>query len=89
MDRQTRYDEARERVEQIKGFYANLGAYSAVNLGLFTIDLATDGGPWFYWPLLGWGLGLFAHWVNVFGVDGIFKTWEERKIRELMEQEAR
>jgi uncharacterized membrane protein len=31
-----------------------------VNLLLPIIDLLTPGPLWFYWPLLGWGIGLFA-----------------------------
>jgi hypothetical protein len=40
---------------------------------------------WFYWPLLGWGIGLFFHGMSVF-VFSKFpgKQWEERKIKEVM-----
>ena len=88
MDREARDEAARERDRQIQGFYANLGAYSAVNLGLFAIDLATAGGPWFYWPLLGWGVGVVAHGINVF-VAGASRHRAARKTRRLVEQESR
>lgn len=49
-------------------FRAHAIPYAIVNLGLFGIWLATSldaGGthPWFLYPLLGWGLGLLAHWL--------------------------
>jgi hypothetical protein len=36
--------------------------------------------------MLGWGIGLAAHGINTFGIG---KNWEEKKIRELMEEERR
>jgi len=40
---------------------------------------------WALWAIMGWGIGLFAHAVSVFGVFGVgSKAWEERKVRELM-----
>ncbi len=82
------YERARKRVEEIKGFYVALGAYVVVNIFLFVIDMLTAGGPWFFWPLFGWGIGMVFYGVSVFGIGGRFgRDWEERKIRELMERE--
>jgi hypothetical protein len=39
-----------------------LRAYVGVIGFLFVIDVITGDGLWFYWPALGWGLGLFLHW---------------------------
>jgi hypothetical protein len=40
--------------------------YLAVNALLIVINLATTPGKyWFYWPLLGWGIGIAGH---AFGV---------------------
>ncbi len=69
----------------MRGFYTNLAAYVIVNLGLFILDMLTGGGTWFFWPLLGWGIGLAAHAYRVFGAGRrLGAEWEERKIRELM-----
>jgi len=47
----------------------------------------TGSGWWFYWPLLGWGIALAAHAYRVFGLSSRFgPEWEERKVRELMEE---
>jgi adenylate cyclase len=45
-----------------QGFKRHLRAYVGVIGFLFVIDVITGGGLWFYWPALGWGLGLFLHW---------------------------
>ena len=87
MDEQTRYLEAKKRVEEIKGFYFHLIAYILVNSGLVVLNLLTS--PeylWFLWAMLGWGIGLIFHAFSVFsGLWG--KAWEERKIKEFMEED--
>ena len=89
MDEQARYERARKRVEEMRGFYAHLLTYVLVNLGLFVLNLVTSPGSfWFYWPLLGWGIGLLAHALSVFGPQRFWgSAWEERKIKELMEKD--
>jgi hypothetical protein len=39
---------------------------------------------WFWFALLGWGIGLAAHGLTVFGFGS---TWEKHKIRKLMEED--
>ena len=94
MDREQTYERAKERVEAIKGFYVHATVYVLVNLGLFAINALTGGLSagvwWFYWPLIGWGIGLTAHAASVFlgGEAGpLGARWEERKTREIMEKE--
>ena len=60
---------ARKRAEELQGYYIHLSVYVAVNLGLFLINsLTRDGGTWwFYWPMLGWGIGLVVHTLVTFG----------------------
>ncbi len=84
-----RYERAKKRVEEIKSFYTHLIVYVFVNLGLFILNFVTSRGEWwFFWPLLGWGIGLFFHGMGVF-VFSRFpgKKWEERKIQEVMDQD--
>jgi hypothetical protein len=45
---------------------------------------------WFYWALIGWGIGLGVHALAVFGFSGggpWGREWEERKMREMMDKE--
>jgi hypothetical protein len=84
-----RYQTAKKRVEDIKGLYIHVGLYLIVNLGLFTINMLTNPDQlWFYWPLLGWGVGVAIH-AFVFATEGkwLGPEWEDRKIHELMERD--
>ena len=82
-----KYQKAKKRVEEIKGFYIHLIVYVLVNLLLFTINMVTSPrGLWFIWPLMGWGIAIVLHAVSVF--FGTLGTgWEEKKIAELMNKE--
>lgn len=84
-----RYYEAKKRVEEIKGFYGNLISYIVVNIGLMVINLLTSPKHlWFFWPMLGWGIGVFFHGMKVFNFMPFFgKDWEEQKIKEFMDKE--
>ena len=86
-----RYERARRRVQEARGFYIHVLVYVVVNAGLFAIDIATGGGAdWFYWPLLGWGIGLAAHALVYFsGGRFLGAEWEERGIRQEMEKDDR
>jgi signal transduction histidine kinase len=58
---------ARRRAAAEVGFYAHLQSYLGVIAFLALINLFTTWYPWFLWPALGWGAGLFAHYMAVFG----------------------
>lgn len=86
------YERAKERVEEIRGFYAHVLIFVLVNLALLILNLATrrqtDGVLWFVWPLLGWSIALAAHAICVFGVGPFLNhTWEERRIRQELERQ--
>jgi hypothetical protein len=90
MDEEQRYKQAKARVEALKGFHIHLTVYLIVNTGLFLINVVTFSNWWFYWPLLGWGIGLAAHAMGVFVIgDALGPGWEERKIRQYMSETAR
>jgi hypothetical protein len=84
-----RYYQAKKRVEEMKGFYGHLISYVVVNVGLLVLNLLTSPKHlWFFWPMLGWGIGLLFHALKVFNYSPFFnKEWEDRKIREFMEKE--
>jgi len=90
MIEQQQYQEAKRRVRQISAFYQHLIVYVLVNIGLAVINLTSDPNEiWFFYPLLGWGMGVAAHGLNVFVTEGWAKLWEEKKIRELLKKEGR
>ena len=80
--------EIRDHVNELKGFYIHMGLFTLINVFLITLNLITSPGTfWAIWPILGWGVGMGAHAVSVFGLFGLgTKAWEERKVREMMLQ---
>lgn len=69
-------------VRKLKGFYLHLAQYVVVIAALCAINLLTTPHRlWFYWPALGWGIGILAHaatmfgWLPFLGVD-----WEKRQV---------
>lgn len=78
----TRRDEARRWVRRKRIFYSVVGIYLALSLMWFAIDLLDDSsGFWFYWPMLGTGLGVVVTGVVLGGLGGLFgMDWERREI---------
>ena len=83
------YERAKKRVEDTKGLYIHLGVFVIVNAALFAINMITNPDTlWFYWPLLGWGVGVALH-VFAFFTEGRFlgPEWEERKLHEIVRRQ--
>lgn len=50
------------RILRDSGFRTHLIVYAAVNAGLVIVNvMAKPEHYWFYWPLIGWGVGLLVH----------------------------
>jgi len=78
---------ARRQVAAIKGFYTHLFIFALVMLGLGAINFAVGGPWWALWVLLGWGIGVLAHALTVFGrTSKRIAEWEDRKIRQLISE---
>lgn len=81
------YERAAKRVNELKGFYGNLISYCLVIPFLIFVNLYTSPQyQWFWWPMLGWGIGLASHGIAVFGIS---KDWEERQIQKILNKENR
>lgn len=79
------YFKAKKQVRDIKDFYGNLISYCFVIPLLAWINYQTTWEfKWFIFPMIGWGLGVVLQAFSVFGYG---RTWEERKISELMEKQ--
>lgn len=86
-DKDKAYERAQKRVKEIRSFYGNLTSYCIIIPSLVVINLITSPNDlWFYFPMLGWGIGVAAHGIGVFGIG---KKWEEKKIRQLLEKQNR
>ncbi|WP_294203166.1 2TM domain-containing protein, partial [uncultured Chryseobacterium sp.] len=79
------YERAQKRVKEIKSFYSNLISYCIIIPFLVIINLlTTPENIWFFFPMLGWGIGVAAHGMSVFAIG---KKWEEKKIRQILEKQ--
>lgn len=59
---------AERRADAKLGFRHHALVYVVVNAGLAGLNLLTSPQTlWFYWPLFGWGIGLAAHGLSVYG----------------------
>lgn len=86
------FAKAQQRVKEIKGFYSHLIIMIVILPFLVFVNLEfTPKYHWFWWAVFGNIVGLFFHWLGVFGYRqfGLGKDWEERKIKELMEEEEK
>ena len=85
-----KYIRAKKKVDEIKGFYWNLLSYCLVIPFLIFVNLMTSPGyHWFWWPMLGWGIGMVFHAYGVFWKNILFGAdWEERKINELIDKDS-
>ena len=83
-----KYEQAKGRVKEVRGFYIHLAVYVLVNTFLFLLDITMSPDVlWFYWPLLGWGIAIVVHAVSVFGFGPwLGQEWEEKKIDEYMDR---
>lgn len=86
-----KYTEAKKRVENLKGFYYNILAYILIIPCLIMLNLwKSPGFHWFWFPVIGWGIGICFQAVEVFKYElGFGKDWEERKIQEYMKEDEK
>lgn len=78
------------RVRALSMFYTHMMIYVGVNFVLIPVDLFTPGGPWFYWPLLGWGFCVGVHAAQTYEkLPWFTRDWEQRKVQELTEKALR
>nr|WP_321223048.1 histidine kinase [uncultured Psychroserpens sp.] len=85
-----RYVRARKRVEDMKEFYYSLISYCIVIPFLIFIwfRYTPNTIQWFWFPMLGWGMGLAFHAYKVYVNDGVLgNSWEKRKIEKFMREE--
>ena len=88
------YNNAKARVQKLKGFYWHLFFYIAINIFLIIISFNNRSftfDNFFKFKTFGtaifWGIGIFFHALDVFGNNIFFgKKWEERKIEEFLKK---
>ncbi len=88
----SKYFKAKQRVAEIKKFYSSLMFYIIFILALGGLNYYVNElrNPWFLWAAFGWGIGILFQALKVFKLAPfIGKDWEERKMKQFMEEEEK
>ncbi|MFH4964087.1 histidine kinase [Gaetbulibacter sp. M235] len=83
------YLRARKHIDSLKEFYYSIISYFLVIPFLIFINYKTYWGfQWFWFPMIGMGIGITISAFKLFVSDGIFgRNWEERKLKQYMAEE--
>jgi hypothetical protein len=84
------YSRAKEKVQELKSFYFSLIFYVIVNLGLVYIwsEYSSHSVQWFWFPIIGWGIGLVFKAINAYELNVVFgKQWEQKQIQKYLGSE--
>jgi hypothetical protein len=75
-------EEARRYVRRKRIFFTVFAIWIALSLMWFLIDMRDDSSSvWFYWPMLGTGVGVAITGIVLLGVGGLFGAdWERREV---------
>lgn len=70
------------KVRKIRGFYIHLTQYVVVIAVLAVINLVTHPSKlWFFWPAMGWGIGVLAHAAATFEfIPFVGAQWERKQV---------
>lgn len=80
------YNRAKSRMREIKSLYTMIGGCLILIPYLIFINLKTNPEfQWFWFPVAGFVISISGYAFYLF----VGRDWEERKIRELMEEEKR
>ncbi len=92
-----KYDRAKRRMAQLKGFYIHATVYTVINTFILVniyVNSGYDGGSFWrfehFFTLFFWGIGLLVHGAKTFGFNPFFgKNWEERQIQKYMDADKK
>jgi hypothetical protein len=83
-----RYMRAKQRVEKIKGFYVHFGIYLIFIPIFIFLNFQSTSFPWAAFPIVGWGMGVAGHAMDVFNYNPFLgRDWERRKMKEFMDRD--
>ena len=70
------------QVRKLKGFYIHLAQYVLVVVLLAVINaLTTPNRWWVQWVVMGWGVGVFFHWLQISERFSLFGSkWEKEQV---------
>jgi len=70
------------QVRKLKGFYIHLAQYVLIIALLTVINaLTTPNRWWVQWVIMGWGVGVFFHWLQISERFSLFGSkWEKEQV---------
>jgi DNA-binding XRE family transcriptional regulator len=70
------------QVRKLKGFYIHLAQYVLVVALLVVINVLTSPNLWWVqWVIMGWGIGVFFHWLQISEWFSLFGSkWEKEQV---------
>lgn len=87
------YRRAERRADEKIGFYKHLYSFIGVNILLFVINAVTnflnpgnEGGWWFFWITIFWGIGLVVHFLKIFVFNNRLEDNREQMIENEMKK---
>ncbi|NQX82869.1 MAG: 2TM domain-containing protein [Flavobacteriaceae bacterium] len=88
---ENKYLRAKEKLDNLKGFYYNIVSFCLVIPTLAFINFRFSPNQiWFYYNMIGWGIGILIHALYIFGRNPfISKNWEQNKIQELINNDTK
>lgn len=66
LSEQELYDLAFKRVRAKRDFYSHLFIYIIINVVLAILNYVTGGFPWVLFVILGWGVGVLSHGIQLY-----------------------
>jgi 2TM domain len=83
---ETAREEARRYVRRKRILYTIVAIWLALCLMWLAIDLLDDSSSfWFYWPMLGTGIGVAITAIVLLGMGGLFGIdWERREMEKYL-----
>jgi transcriptional regulator with XRE-family HTH domain len=71
-----------KQVRKLKDFYIHLAQYVLVIAVLTIVNaLTTPNRWWVQWVVMGWGIGVFFHWLQISERFGLFGSkWEKEQV---------
>ncbi len=86
------YIKAKKRVKDIKGFYIHIIVNMLSIPIIVAVNLTFVPEFYFFWfAVIGILISIIIHWFIVFGFPkfGLGKDWEERKIKQILEENGK
>jgi 2TM domain len=89
MENEIIYRRAAVRAAMQRAFYRHVMIYIVVNALLVAVNLLKDPNHlWFQWGMLGWGIGLLVHGLNVYS-SRWFGSHREQMIQHELDRQKR